>query len=221
MPTSCSRPATDRGLSAAILPWVLVALSCAPAEAPSALDDADPTPTPSAQASAVVEGLAPAASGGFPSVVTLTPVGGEAPEVEEQRRIMGQFGYAFQPGVVVARVGDPVEFANDEDVIHNVHVSRPDGDTVFNVTTLRGIPYVHRFEEPATYAVACNVHPQMAAFVVVTEAPFFDVAAADGAFRIDDVPPGSYELEVWSADPDRRSVRTVEVAGAEVELTLR
>jgi hypothetical protein len=37
----------------------------------------------------------------------------------------------------------------------------------------------------------------MSAYVLVLETPFFVVPDADGRFRLDDVPPGEYELIAW------------------------
>jgi hypothetical protein len=45
--------------------------------------------------------------------------------------------------------------------------------------------------------VFCNIHPQMAAFVVVAPTPWVTVAGADGAFRFD-VPPGRYLVTALS-----------------------
>lgn len=169
----------------------------------------------------VVSGMAPAASGGFGSVVMLTPTDGEIARPPAGRSFMTQFGYAFAPAVVAVRPGDEVEFSNDEDVIHNVHVvERATGETVFNVTTLQGIPFHHTFERPGVYDVACHVHPQMLAFIVVDAAPFLAVAAAGGRFEIGEVPAGTYAARVWSADPDRQVERSVEIGGAVTTLDL-
>jgi hypothetical protein len=39
----------------------------------------------------------------------------------------------------------------------------------------------------------------MEAYVVVLQNPFFAITAADGRYKIDNVPPGSYSLGVWHA----------------------
>jgi hypothetical protein len=63
------------------------------------------------------------------------------------------------------------------------------------------------FAKPGVYYVFCNIHPQMAAFVVVTATPYVTVAAQDGAWRLD-VPPGRYRVTALS---ERASPVTVEV----------
>ncbi|MEE2778194.1 MAG: plastocyanin/azurin family copper-binding protein [Acidobacteriota bacterium] len=170
---------------------------------------------------AVVSGLAPAAVGGFASVVMLTPVNAQAEDPAARRRFVGQFGYAFTPALLASRSGDEVEFSNDEEVIHNVHVvDRATGETVFNVTTLQGIPYAHTFDEAGVYDVSCNVHPQMSAIVVVDAARFMTVADQEGRFSLKNVPGGTYTVRVWNPDPTRRSERRVEVVEPEIRLEL-
>ena len=147
-------------------------------------------------------------------MVSLHPLEAPSEAVAERKRFMGQFGYAFSPVVMAAHQGDTVEFSNDEDVIHNVHVvDRASGETVFNVTTLKGIPFDYTFDKAGAYDVACNVHPQMAAFVIVETTPLVTVAGADGRFELTDVVAGSYTATVWSSDASRQSERRIEVAG--------
>ncbi len=46
------------------------------------------------------------------------------------------------------------------------------------------------------------------------------IAEDNGDFSMNDVPPGSYTLKVWSADPARRIERIVEITGERTELNL-
>jgi hypothetical protein len=70
------------------------------------------------------------------------------------------------------------------------------------------------------YDVTCDVHPGMRAILYVTSAPYAAFAEADGSFVIPDVPPGSYVAEVWSASPELRGERPIEVSGPSTELDL-
>ena len=64
------------------------------------------------------------------------------------------------------------------------------------------------FARPGVYNVFCNIHPQMAAFVVVTATPYVTVAAQDGTWRLD-VPAGRYRVTALS---ERAAPVTVEVS---------
>jgi hypothetical protein len=45
--------------------------------------------------------------------------------------------------------------------------------------------------------VFCSIHPQMAAYVMVLETPYFAVSDARGRFVIAGVPAGTYRYRAW------------------------
>jgi hypothetical protein len=45
--------------------------------------------------------------------------------------------------------------------------------------------------------ILCNIHMQMAAYILVLNDPYFSVVAPDGSYQIPAVPPGTYVLRVW------------------------
>ena len=167
-----------------------------------------------------VTGKAPPATGGFPSVIILEPqTPGDFP-VPTEPALMDQFGRTFFPGLLLVREGQPVLFRNSENDLHNVHVvdTRTDS-TVLNVAMpILGGSYHHTFERAGTYDVSCNVHPEMAATILVTSTPYAVVANHDGSFSVPDVPPGSYSLTMRHGT--RRIERVVEVGGSPMELIL-
>ena len=64
------------------------------------------------------------------------------------------------------------------------------------------------------FAVKCNVHSWMTAYVGVLSHPFFDVTERDGKFSITGLEPGTYELEAWHEKLGTQT-RTVTIAGDE------
>ena len=193
-----------------------IALGCGgEGEAPPAKADSLP-----AGARSAVFGTAPASIGGFASVVTLELPGQAELAPPTDRAWVGQYGTEFSPAVLVARVGQVVEFSNDEDVVHNVHAIHGGGSgaTAFNVTTLKGTPYLHTFEAPGVYRLSCGIHPAMLSYVVVTRSPYAVLADDSGDFRLDDVPPGTYDLVVWNADLREPVRRSVEIGEVETDL---
>jgi hypothetical protein len=60
----------------------------------------------------------------------------------------------------------------------------------------------------------------MAAFVIVTAAPFVAVADSQGNFELEAIPEGTYDVRVWNLDPERRSERKVTIDDAAKFLTL-
>ncbi len=56
------------------------------------------------------------------------------------------------------------------------------------------IPYT--FSEPGIYAVSCDAHPEMSAFIAVLESPYFTIPGEDGTYELTEVPPGEYTVVV-------------------------
>ena len=165
--------------------------------------------------------MAPRATGEFASVVVLEPeIAGSSQPPDEPERI-DQIGMAFVPPLLLVRAGQPVDFRNSEDVIHNVNAA-PAGSTttVFNIATVAFGSYRHVFETPGAYSIRCDIHLAMAAFVYVTDSPYAVVADRDGAFAIEDVPYGSYTLSLWNVAEELRRRQSLEVAGPETRVEL-
>jgi len=183
------------------------------------------TPPPEAEQVATqpegVRGVAPAATQGIPSVVTLTPVGGAPAAPPAEPALLDQLSLSFMPNALLVHAGQTVEFKNSETLAHNVHVTFIDDESsVFMADMDPGASTHAVLEREGGYDVTCDVHPGMRAFVFVTSAPYATFAATDGTFVIPDVPVGTYTVAVWSATPGLRSQRQVEVSGSSTVLDL-
>ncbi|MDE3057056.1 MAG: carboxypeptidase regulatory-like domain-containing protein [Bacteroidota bacterium] len=104
----------------------------------------------------------------------------------------------FHPHILPILVGTTVDFLNSDDVLHNVFSPDPCADK-FNLGTWpKGQIRTYTFKQPDCRAVIlCNVHPEMEAYVVVVETPYFAVTDKGGNYEIKDVPPGKYTLKIW------------------------
>jgi plastocyanin len=173
-----------------------------------------------------VHGLAPAAVGGTPSVVSLVSAGGgtppEVPAAGAGSPTIDQLGLVFTPTTLIARVGETVVFTNSETLVHNVRLTFTDNDsTVLDVETDPGARAEFVFDVPGGYDVSCDHHPGMRAFVYATDADRTVFADNTGAFVIPEVPPGAYTLSVWSVDPTLRQERSLQVEGPSTEVVLQ
>lgn len=104
----------------------------------------------------------------------------------------------FHPHVLPVLAGTTVNFLNSDDVLHNVFSPDKCADK-FNLGTWpKGHIRSYTFKQSDCQAVIlCNVHPEMEAYVVVLETPYYAVSAKDGSYEIKDVPPGKYALRIW------------------------
>jgi plastocyanin len=116
----------------------------------------------------------------------------------KEHALMDQKNLTFKPHVLPIVVGTTVDFLNSDDVLHNVF--SPDQCTnKFNLGSWpKGQKKSFTFKEPGcTPTMLCNVHPEMEAYVVVLETPYYAVTEKDGSYAIINVPAGKYTLKIW------------------------
>ncbi|MBI2896175.1 MAG: carboxypeptidase regulatory-like domain-containing protein [Deltaproteobacteria bacterium] len=113
-----------------------------------------------------------------------------------QQPAINQKAMKFAPHVLAILRGTTVRFLNNDNVRHNVF--SPDGGHYDLGTWGQGETRTRVFAQSGVYRQLCNIHPEMSAFIVVLDNPYFAVTNGEGRFRIDGVPPGSYTLRAWS-----------------------
>jgi plastocyanin len=130
------------------------------------------------------------------AVALLEPASGKAavkpmPDVE-----ISQAKRQFQPRVTLITVGTRATFPNFDTVRHHVYSFSP--AKTFELKLYAGVPNAPvTFDKPGVAVLGCNIHDTMAAWVVVSDTPWFARSAANGHARIEAVPPGNYRLRVW------------------------
>lgn len=181
---------------------LVTACSSPPAErapAPAREPVAPAAATPAAGGEAVVSGKAPAAVGGLSAIVILQPQAATALADQTAVPVMDQVSMSFTPAVLFARTGQPTEFRNSDEELHNIRVRNDETkEAAFNVALPTGGTFRHTFPSDGFYDVGCDIHPGMAAVVVATTTPYVALADRDGAFSIAGVPPGAYTLTVYA-----------------------
>lgn len=172
-----------------------------------------PPPVTPVITSSEVTGVGPANS-----VITLLPASGAPPMPTTPARI-DQISKQFLPNVLIARVGQKVEFHNGEDMPHNVTVTRRiSGTEVFNTSTEREQTYTHSFDRIGQYDVRCDIHEGMEATIIVASGPMTTVSGDDGRFSIPNVAFGSYKLSVTYAG--QTIEKPLEVSGARTNVQI-
>jgi plastocyanin len=122
----------------------------------------------------------------------------ERPPVQPPPRlVMDQKDLAFVPGTLPVVRGTTVDFRNSDDVEHNVF-SPSDVAKRFDLGTYRrGESRSVVFDQVGEVLILCNIHMEMAASILVLRDPFFARVDADGRYRIEGVPAGTYRLRLW------------------------
>jgi len=115
---------------------------------------------------------------------------------QTSRVVLDQRNLTFSPHVLAVRVGTTVEFPNNDRVLHNVFSFR-DGKKFDLGMYPKGMSKRIVFDRPGLARLFCNIHPNMAAYVMAIDTPYFAVADERGAFSIAGVPPGTYTYHAW------------------------
>lgn len=138
---------------------------------------------------------------------------------EPGRAVMDQRNETFLPRLLAVQTGTTVDFPNSDSTYHNVFsLSRARRFDLGRYAA--GRTKSVRFDRPGVVRVFCDIHSHMSAFVVVFNHPYFRVTDAEGRFRIDNVPPGTYTVVGWY-EGEARTQRSVTVtAGAVADLEL-
>jgi hypothetical protein len=105
-------------------------------------------------------------------------------------------GREFLPHVLTVPVGSAVGFPNQDPFSHNVFSNVDHGPFDLGLYR-RGATRSATFARAGVYPIYCNIHSKMVSFVVAVPSAWVVQPGADGAFAIDDVPPGTYALHAW------------------------
>ena len=151
------------------------------------------------------------------SVVYIDTIAGKTFPAPAEHPVIDQKGLLFQPHINVVLVGTTVEFLNSDKVAHNVFwpslmqgTKKLPGKNLGTWPTGEKRPF--KFDQVGVAALLCNVHPEMAGYVVVVPTPYHAVTDKSGNYKIENVPDGQYNLVGWH-EGAKTSTKPVTVAG--------
>jgi plastocyanin len=156
-------------------------------------------------------------------VVTARALDAPARRAAPVHAVMDQVQRAFVPDLLVVPLGSTVEFPNSDTVSHQIYsFSAPKR---FQLPLYRGKPYPPvLFEQTGVVTLGCNIHDEMLAYLVITDAPYFGRTDAGGAWSAE-VARGRYRIAIWHPrlrDESGELERELTVGeGDRAELTLR
>ncbi len=122
-----------------------------------------------------------------------------------------QSGRQFHPRVLPVVVGTTVDFPNDDTIFHNVFSLSKTAPFDLGVYE-PGLSSSVRMERTGLVKVYCNIHPEMAASIVVLANGWFALTDSTGQFVICGVPDGEYVLRAWN-DMGAESRETIQLRG--------
>ena len=149
------------------------------------------------------------------SVVYVEAQAGKTYPAPTAHPTIDQKGLMFQPHITVVQVGATVDFLNSDSVAHNVFWTSVGGNKklTHNLGTWpKGEKRSFKFDNPGAVPLLCNVHPEMAGYIIVSPTPYFAVTDKSGEFKIENVPDGAYNVTAWHEGAKNQS-KPVTVSG--------
>lgn len=147
-----------------------------------------------------------------------------APPPDEQ--VFDQSGCVFVPHVMIVRTKKTLLIKSDDTVAHNTHTF-PERQAAFNqaipAKERAGVQMTYTSPERKPVQVKCDYHPWMEAYHLPIDHSFAALTDAEGKFKIEGLPPGSYTFRVWhekGGDLERGLKVTIK-AGAPTTQTLK
>jgi plastocyanin len=131
----------------------------------------------------------------------------EQPSATAPAATIAQKGRKFVPDLVAITVGESVSFPNGDAFLHNVFSQSP--ARKFDLGSFKkGETKDKQFPNAGVVDVYCNIHPEMAATILVLPNRRHTRAAADGSFTIEGVPAGRWTVFAYA----RRTTKPVSAA---------
>lgn len=141
----------------------------------------------------------------------------------------------FQPFMTIVRNGHAVEVVNMDPVMHDIQGYETSIEagarTLFNTPLVMNHQHrrgdIHAIHNHApgkslvgpiylnkgrrTFYMQCGFHAFMESWAMAVNNPYYALTDAGGAFRIENVPPGTYQLVVWHPQTGPGVTKTVTV----------
>ena len=157
------------------------------------------------------------------AVVYIDAIPGKTFPAPDKHVVEDQKSLLFQPHVIVVLAGSTVDFLNSDTVQHNIFWPSISGNKKMSHnmgTWPKGEIRSFKFDTPGVVPLLCNVHPEMSGYIIVVPTPYYAEAEASGAFKIENVPDGSYTVTAWREGMKAQS-KPVTISGtATVDFTL-
>lgn len=134
-----------------------------------------------------------------PFVVYIDQIDVKVP-AEDSTNTIGLKNNVFLPRVLPVVAGSNLELRSADPELHHVRAwAQALGRLLFDVEIPPNAPpVVKSLADAGVVRLSCSAHPEMLAYVVVLQNPFFALTArAQREFTIASIPAGSYDVRIW------------------------
>jgi plastocyanin len=138
--------------------------------------------------------------------------------MEPRKVTLDQKGCEYHPHVLAFPAGSTAEIVNPDGILHNIH-SYSEKNEAFNIAQPKfKRTLTVRIDKPEIISLKCDVHGWMSGWFFVSENPYFSASDRAGKFKLSEVPPGEYAVEVWHEKLGKQSKKIQVKPGETVEV---
>ena len=125
-------------------------------------------------------------------------LGSQAFPVPTAPVVLDQHGCNYHPRVQGMQASQKLQIINSDATLHNVHAFSKNSSEFNLGMPIQGMKLERTFSNPEVMVkMKCDVHAWMTGYIGVLNHPFFAVTDDQGAFKIENLPPGEYTIEAW------------------------
>ena len=142
---------------------------------------------------------------------------GKAMDLPEARQHLDQKGCRYVPHIMLIPQGGNLDAKSSDPVLHTVHMTGAASNNIpfpmQNQVISMNLPRAGVVE------LKCNAgHVWMNAEILIVKHPYYAVTDEHGFFKLNDVPPGEYEIEAWHEGWQNMSEESVLDVAAQVRV---
>src|ERR1700722_9581091 len=156
--------------------------------------------------------------GGLENVVVYITEGLTGPAATQTATtepVFDQKNCMYTPHVLALDVDQKFKVTTSDQTTHNIHpLPNPmTGNIPWNQSQPPGAAPVEKsWKAPEVIPVQCNIHPWMHGWFVVVKGPYA-TSDSNGAYTINNVPPGSYTVTAWQEAAGTQTQKVTVAAG--------
>ena len=129
--------------------------------------------------------------------------------------VFDQKNCVYTPHVLALDVNQKFKVTTSDQTTHNIHPNPNPmtGNIPWNQSQPPGAAAVEKsWKSAEVIPVQCNIHPWMHGWFVVVKGPYA-TTDANGAYTINNVPPGNYTVTAWQEDLGTQTAKVTVAAG--------
>jgi hypothetical protein len=142
---------------------------------------------------------------------------GKAMDLPEAREHLDQKNCRYVPHIMLIPQGGNLQAKSSDPVLHTVHMTGAASNNIPFPMQNQMIPI--SLPRAGVVELKCNAgHVWMNAEILIVNHPYYAVTDEHGSFKLNDVPPGEYEIEAWHEGWQNMSEESVLDVAAQVRV---